>query len=114
MARTTRTEAVIELEEMFHGRMMECGNIVSLQDMIDYIVDVERNCGLTIDPQRIMIAYWRACDYVVDSYVANAYDTQAEDKSFDLNAEVKKWEARRPSTVRRNELLARFADFPAA
>lgn len=99
-----------ELTADMAEKMRSGGELSSLRDMLDYVVEYESRHGIKLAEADILRAYWQACDDVVDSFVSNAWETN--DPNFDSAAEAAAWEAKRPSAVRRNELLARFAGFP--
>ena len=101
-----------EIIEALQERMLSGGELLSMQNAIDMIIEWEQSTGVELDQREIMLAYWKACDFVIDSFITNA--RQTNDPRFDSEAEVAAWEAQRPSVKRRRDLLKRFAGFAEA
>ncbi len=96
-----------QLQESLYQRMMETDQLVTMKELPDFVVEVEQDNGVRMSDRVILLTYWSACDQAIDSWVTNAMETN--DPNYDSHAEAKRYESMRPSSVRRKELLAKFA-----
>lgn len=106
----TRHDHLEQLKYSMVNAMMRCYEIPPITDFVkdDVIQSEERRLGSEFTAAEILQAWLDAADYAVDSWVANACETPDWDDA-ERTARIASYESMRPSTIRRNELLKRFA-----
>ena len=93
--------------------MAKGAEVCPLTDLIDYVIEAEKDYGIELCPNLVVKAYWEACDGLIDGLVQNEYSTplsaRYEGYSEDDRTEaVSRWESMRPSNIRRKAYLKRF------
>lgn len=111
MPRTIKTTAsaahVDILQETLNELMMDAAETLTPADVINDIIDIEEHHGIRFTDRQIVRACNAAANDMVDSYVANAFQTTEIDKE-ERDRQVAYFEAMRPSTKRRAQLTTRF------
>lgn len=101
------------LTDTLHDSFLSSGEILPPADIARIIQEHEMWNGVEYDAATILSATREAGERFVDSMVQNEHDTEQEVKGgmyqgFPINPlaeRVAKWEAMRPSTVRRSAIL---------
>lgn len=105
----TRTTDPIEmLTEVMNEAMMKSSEVLPATEFADDAFRIEKETGHEFTKVELLQIWHNAADYMVDSHIANEYDTPDSCRYCDKGetpADVKeraiaRWEAMRPSTKR--------------
>ena len=104
MNNTTSTEYLISI---LHDKSLDQGQTLEAYCIADIVMDVERSERVEFTPSEILEASRDASERFVDSMIQNEYDTQESDYDdiAPLEERVARWEAMRPSVVRRKAIM---------
>lgn len=94
--------AIKSLEERLTNKMMDCAEVMDVEVAICDFQETEFEFGVILPAHELMLAYWRAADQVVDSYITNERDTLQPE--IEREASIARWERMRPSYKRRLQL----------
>jgi hypothetical protein len=104
MNNTTSTEYLISI---LHDKCLDQEQTLEAYCIADIVMDVERSERVEFTPSEIIEASRDAGERFVDSMIQNEYDTQESeyDDIAPLEERVARWEAMRPSIVRRKAIM---------
>lgn len=99
------------LEEMIADKMMDCGEVLELKELVYEIAEFEEGKGVKHTDEEILKAWTVGANYCVDAYINNCYDSDywnekgdgyltGEAKEKKMNEDIERWEALRPINVR--------------